>query len=353
MSARLLFCLLLSLIVLFVLGSSRPASASPPIITPHSPDWDPACYSNYAQIDTFLHNQVSQYPQIATLLDGGLAWEGTRHIWALKLTSVVHPDPKPGLFLLAGQHPRDIATTEMLLRFVTYLTQSYGTDPDVTWLLDNRIITIIPTANPDGYVQVPLGLNQFKNRDNNYCSNSINRGADINRNYPFQWNTVGGSPLTCDLSYPGPAALSEPESSAILSLLSQVPSTEYRVPSASLDKQQAATNANYSVLGTRYSALGNGLLINLQATGPGILYPWGYTPTPPPDAPGLFALGQALGRLNGTPPSEVRTENSHVPISGIIDDTVRKMLPVALEWINRHHPVREAYLARCVFVIPV
>src|SRR5437773_905539 len=103
MSARLLFCLLLTLLVLLTVGSSRAVSASPPInqyqvpstkyqvsppSTSHSvlgtwyssPDWDPACYSTYAQIDTFLHNQASQYPQIATLLDGGLAWENTRHI---------------------------------------------------------------------------------------------------------------------------------------------------------------------------------------------------------------------------------------------------------------------------------
>src|SRR5438874_10237947 len=176
----------------------------------------------------------------------------------------------------------------MLLRLITYLTQSYGTDPDVTWLLDNRSILLIPSANPDGYAQVPMGLNQYKNRDNNYCPNTINRGADTNRNYPFQWNTVGTSPLACDLSYPGPAVLSEPESSSILSL---------------------------------FQANGPDLLINLQATGPSILYPWGYTPAPPPDASGLFALGWAFGRLNGTPPSQVRTENSHIPISGIIDDT--------------------------------
>ncbi len=87
-------------------------------LAPVAPTWDPSCYSTYAQIDTLLHNTATQYPQIATLLDGGLAWEGTRHIWALKLGSNVHPGPKPGLFLVAGQHPRDIATTEVLLRMI-------------------------------------------------------------------------------------------------------------------------------------------------------------------------------------------------------------------------------------------
>ncbi len=291
MSARLFLCYLgaIGLLWLAVSSSATYAAtvASLPV-SPALPDWDPTCYSTYPQIDTFLHNTATQYPQIATVIDGGLAWEGTRHIWEITLESTVHPGPKPGVFLVAGQHPRDIATTEMLLRLVTYLTQSYGTDPDVTWLLDNRTINIIPSANPDGYYSVYNdGYNQFKNRDNLYCANSINRGADINRNYPYQWNTVGDSTIACDAAYPGPSALSEPESSAVISL---------------------------------FQSSGADLLINLQATGPGILYPWGYTPTPPSDAQGLFALGWAFGRLNGTPASAVRTENSHSPVSGIIDD---------------------------------
>src|SRR4051812_5442759 len=137
MSARVLFCAALLLATLALIASGTPAQATVVNVNaPAPPDWDPACYSTYDQIDTFLHDKATQYPQIATLTDGGLAWEGTRHIWALTLASNVHPGPKPTLFLLAGIHPRDIATTEFLLRLITYLTQSYGTDPDVTWLLD-------------------------------------------------------------------------------------------------------------------------------------------------------------------------------------------------------------------------
>ena len=47
-----------------------------------------------------------------------------------------------------------LETLQVLLRLVTYLTQNFGVDPDVTWLLDNRTILILPEANPDGYYQV-------------------------------------------------------------------------------------------------------------------------------------------------------------------------------------------------------
>ncbi|HST05678.1 MAG TPA: M14 family zinc carboxypeptidase, partial [Chloroflexia bacterium] len=292
MASRASLCSLL-LFSLLLLGITASASSQATVTIAasdsQSPLWDPACYSTYPQLETSLQDTAAQYPQIATLLDAGLSWEGTRHLWALKLGSARLPGPKPTLLLLGGQHPRDIATSQILLRYISYLTQTYGTDPDTTWLLDNRTILILPEANPDGYYQVyAQGLNQYKNRDNTACTGSVNRGVDLNRNYPYHWNTVGTSSLPCDLSYPGPSALSEPESAGILSLLT-------------------ANNTN--------------LLLNLQAPGPRILYPYGYTPTPPADAPALFALGWAIARLNGTPFANVQTHNALAPISGIIDDT--------------------------------
>ncbi len=199
LAACSVFLVLLAVSMLPGSSTARSSSLASPAAVP---DWDPSCYSTYPQIETFLQTKASQYPNIASLIDGGTAWEGTRHLYALRLTSQTAIE-KPAILLVGGHHARDIATTEMLLRFVTYLTQNYNVDPDVTWLLGNRTVVILPLANPDGYAQVVLGLNQFKNRNNSYCGNSNNRGADINRNYPYQWNTVGTSPLPCDSSYPG------------------------------------------------------------------------------------------------------------------------------------------------------
>ena len=63
---------------------------------------------------------------------------------------------KPALLLVGGQHARDIATPEMLMRFAAYLTAGYGADPDATWLLDHRAVVVLPLANPDGYFHVYL-----------------------------------------------------------------------------------------------------------------------------------------------------------------------------------------------------
>jgi hypothetical protein len=291
---RALACTLLSLAALSVLASVPASGAAPsPLSTSaaRSPDWDPACYKTYPQIEAFLQAQAAQYPQVAALVDAGASWEGTRRLWALRLASARVPGDKPTLLLVGGHHARDIATTEVLLRFAAYLTAGYGSDPDATWLLDHRAVVVLPLANPDGYSRVygfyPLW---FKNANSTYCPNdSRYHGADINRNYPWAWNTVGTSQNQCDSSYPGPAALSEPESGAVLTLA---------------------------------VASGVDLSLNLQAPGPSILYPWGHTAEPPPDAEGLATLGRALGRLNGTPPGAVTTHNALMPISGILDDTL-------------------------------
>ncbi len=73
-----------AVIVLLFLGSAGPAHANS---SPHSPDWDPACYRTNEGVQAFLQGVAATYPQIATLTDAGLSWEGTRHLWLLKLTS--------------------------------------------------------------------------------------------------------------------------------------------------------------------------------------------------------------------------------------------------------------------------
>src|SRR4051812_8208031 len=81
---------------------------------PSSPTcWDASCYRTNAQIDSFLHTIAASYPQIASLHDEGLSWEGTRHLWLLHITSNSRPGPKPAIFMVAGQQARDVTTPEM------------------------------------------------------------------------------------------------------------------------------------------------------------------------------------------------------------------------------------------------
>ncbi len=276
-------------------GSPPPAtpagdSASSGLWYPLHPGWDPVCYRTYEQTQSLLQSIAVAYPDLATLSSEGYSWENTRQLWLMRLSSNRNPSPGPTLYIVAGQHPRDIATSAVVISYTLYLVQNYGLDPDVTWLLDNRTVALMPVANPDGYYQVYAGgyAYWYKNTDNDDgCTNSGSWGTDINRNYPFHWNEGGASANPCDSSYRGPGPLSEAESQHILASV---------------------------------QTLGTDLLLNLQAPGPAILYPWGWSSSPPPDLPGLDALGWHFALLNGTPRQAVRTHNASALISGILDD---------------------------------
>lgn len=262
---------------------------------PDAPQID-ACYRTNDQITSFLQAVASSHPDIAVLSDAGLSWEGTRQLWLLRLGKGSGPanDPRPTIFLLAGHHPRQVVGVEMLLRLVDHLVAGYGNDPQITWLLENRWLYIMPNVNPDGWHQARTNYPAwFKNTNSsNGCGDPFSWGTDLNRNYPYKWNNGGTSNHPCDSSYRGPSALSEPESGHVLSAF-----------------QASGSPAD--------------LVVSLEAPGPAILYPWGWTSTPPDDISGFDALAWELGQLNGTPRSGIHSHNPDgSPISGILDDTV-------------------------------
>jgi murein tripeptide amidase MpaA len=97
------------------------------------------------------------YPALATWTDIGDSWEKTQpggapryDLFALELTNRALPGEKPALILVSGTHSRDLAPVELNLRFAEYLLSDYGSDPDLTWLLDSAEVHIILSANPDG-----------------------------------------------------------------------------------------------------------------------------------------------------------------------------------------------------------
>ena len=138
----------------------------------------------------------------------------------LKLTNSQITESKPKIFIIAGIHAREYTTSETATRFAEYLLSNYGTDADVTWLVDYHEIHILFYTNPDGRKEAEAGLSWRKNTNENYCGvTSTSRGADLNRNFSYQWGGAGSSSNTCDATYRGPSANSEPETQAVVSYI--------------------------------------------------------------------------------------------------------------------------------------
>ena len=88
MASRVLCLLsLLVFVPLLASASAEPAGSRASSVDHYAaaPSWDPACYRTYEQIRTFLQGVANSYPQLATLVDAGASWEGTRRLWLIKL----------------------------------------------------------------------------------------------------------------------------------------------------------------------------------------------------------------------------------------------------------------------------
>jgi len=152
-------------------------------------------FHTYSEMEDFLDALHAQYPSITTSrISIGTSIEG-RTIWAFKISD--NPDldeDEPEILFDGMHHAREPMSLEAQLHFMEWLTQNHGTDPEATFLVDNREIWFIPIVNPDGFIYNettnPSGGGMWrKNRRDNPGSSC--KGVDLNRNYPYQWGKVG------------------------------------------------------------------------------------------------------------------------------------------------------------------
>src|SRR3990167_4545160 len=169
-----------------------------------------------AQLDTMR----LLYPNLITVKDStGSSIEG-RTIWAVKISD--NPDVnenEPQVFYNALTHANEQQGMMTVLYFMYYLLENYGTDPEVTYLVDNRELYFVPVINPDGYAyneQIsPNGGGMWRKSRRNNGGGIF--GVDLNRNYGFNWgyDNIGSSPYPQEWNYRGAGPFSEPESQAI------------------------------------------------------------------------------------------------------------------------------------------
>lgn len=108
-------------------------------------------YHSYEEMTADLAAWAGAYPDIARLVSIGQSFEG-RELWALVITD--NPDteePEPEIQWIGGHHGDETISVEVPYYMADYLLSNYGTDPRVTWLVDEREIWVIPMFNPDGH----------------------------------------------------------------------------------------------------------------------------------------------------------------------------------------------------------
>ncbi|MEU4806208.1 M14 family zinc carboxypeptidase [Actinosynnema sp. NPDC023587] len=254
-------------------------------------------YRTVAEHDKHLNDVAAAYPALTRVYDIGDSWRKTRgqgghDIKAICITKKQAGDcaldpnsPKPRFALMAQLHARELATGELAWRWIDHVTQGYGTDAEVTSILDTTELWVVPIVNPDGVDIVASGGNrplmQRKNANNTGASCSApSYGVDLNRNSTFKWGKAGTS--RCGETYQGTAAGSEPETKAVEAWFTRL-----------FPDQRGPGDTDPAPVTTK------GVMITVHSHGNLIMPPWGWTWNANPNAAQLAALGRKMAAFNG------------------------------------------------------
>jgi len=185
-----------------------------------------------AEVNAELDEMYSQFPTLITQkVSIGNSIEN-RPIYMVKISdNPTLNENEPQVLYTALHHAREPESMEQMIFFMFYLMENYGTDPEVTYLVNNRELYFVPVVNPDGYeynhIMLPNGGYMWrKNKKDNNGNGTFQElydGVDLNRNYgPYDyWNSSYGGSSTNGGSetYRGTAPFSEPETTTLKNFL--------------------------------------------------------------------------------------------------------------------------------------
>ena len=274
----------------------------------------PTYYGGYRTVKAyqqFESDLVKAYPNLVTEYQYGTSHTDNQPLNVLCLTEdpqnhcKLTPNSDRPRFLLETQiHAREIATSEMSWRFLTDLVDGYGTDAQITSLLQSSEIWVAPQVNPDGVELVQAGMKQSgtgedssawqrKNDDEDQtpaggCAPpwaGSQPGVDMNRNWSVHYGGASTSKDPCSEVFIGKKAMSEPETKGLETLLTDL-----------FKDQKSGGPQHPAPLDT------TGEMLTMHTDGGVNLIPWDWTTTvQAPNDAGLRSLGFRQSYYTGLP----------------------------------------------------
>lgn len=176
-------------------------------------------YRQYSEILSYMDSMTSANAGLVSRADFGDTVEG-RDLWAYTITGPDAPGnaaaDRPVVLWNGGQHAREWVSPMTVTYIASRLVDGYGSDIEVTELMNSVRFVIVPVLNPDGYLYTWSTERYWrKNRRDNPGSFE---GVDLNRNWDVSFGGDGTSSDPSSDVYHGPSAFSEPETSALRDL---------------------------------------------------------------------------------------------------------------------------------------
>jgi len=230
-------------------------------------------FFTYQEFLDHLDAMATQYPNLITqraAIDTFLMHENRPVYWLRISDNPNVNETEPEVLYTSIHHAREPQSLAQLIFYMWYLLENYGSNDEVSYLVDNTEMYFIPMINPDGYIENETnnpnggGLWRKNKRDN--LDGEF--GVDLNRNYEYKWayDNDGSSSETSNQTYRGPSAASEPETKAVQWFCEQ---HEFQ------------------------------LALNYHSHGNYLIYPWGYIPSPlSPDSSYFIAIAEQMTAQN-------------------------------------------------------
>jgi len=148
-------------------------------------NWDR--YPTHAVYLQMMQNFATDYPDLCQYVQYGYSENGVPIVGVIISDNIETDEDEPEFWWSGTMHGDELVCYALTLRLADYLLSNYGTDPMVTYLVDNMEIHINPLANPDGTFYNSASLTSVSSA-RRYNINNI----DLNRNFP----TLNGDSYT-------------------------------------------------------------------------------------------------------------------------------------------------------------
>lgn len=279
------------------------------------PERDIPGYRDYQEMLDDLLLLQAQYPALVQLSQIGETWGAqyaatnsayqnfNQQLWAIKLSdNVATTEDEPAFYFVGAHHAREPISMETVMGILNHLLDGYGTNNQITNIVDNNEIWFVPLLNPNGHKIVIDQTDVWwrKNLHDNNGNNSIDIGSngygpdgiDLNRNYGYKWGYLNASGDPTAITYHGTEAFSELETQSFRDFL---------------ESRKFLAGISYHTYG-QY-----------------VLYPFGYMyDIISPDATELQALANAMAAtittVDGSDTYSPMPSYDLYPVSGSLDD---------------------------------